>query len=131
MGVDEKKRVLAGIFLMDKPTKILLDLKGAQGRIYATILSKDANCTYSHTIKILNIFKKLGLVDFDKKGRIKTVKLTDAGWEIAHALDAASRKLDETEDAIESSGQEREGRPADKKAEKKGPRGRARKTQKE
>jgi len=103
------------MFLRDKPSKILLDLNNAKGKIYATILSKDADCTYSHTIKILNLFRKMGLVTFEKKGRIKIVKLTDAGWEIAHNLDAIARKLEEIEDNMEAG----EEKPAEKKAEKK------------
>ena len=108
-----KKRILEDMFLRDKPSKILLDLNNAKGKIYATILSKDANCTYSHTIKILNLFRKMGLVTFEKKGRIKIVRLTDSGWEIAHNLDAIASKLDEIEDAMESPAE------AEKKAEKK------------
>jgi len=113
-----KKRILEGMFLRDKPSKILLDLNNAKGKIYATILSKDANCTYSHTIKILNLFRKMNLVSFEKKGRIKIVKLTDAGWEIAHNLDAIARKLDEIEDAMEKGSSEA--------AEKKAPKGKKR-----
>jgi len=116
MGNNPQKRILEGMFLRDKPSKILLDLNNAKGKIYATILSKDANCTYSHTIKILNLFKKMGLVTFEKKGRIKIVKLTDAGWEIAHNLDAIARKLDEIEDAMEKGSSE----AAEKKPAKKG-----------
>jgi|GEM_PF-336303 len=111
-----QKRVLEDMFLRDKPSKILLDLNNAKGRIYATILSKDADCTYSHTIKILNLFKKMGLVSFEKKGRIKIVKLTDSGWEIAHNLDAIARKLDEIEDATEKGGEDKQ---AEKKAKSK------------
>lgn len=110
-----KKRILEGMFLREKPSKILLDMKSSQGKIYATILSKDTNCTYSHTIKILNLFKKMGLVTFEKKGRIKIIKLTDAGWEIAHNLDAIARKLDEVEDNMEKGADQ----PSEKKPEKK------------
>jgi len=115
MGNNPKKHILEDMFLRDKPSKILLDLNNAKGKIYATILSKDANCTYSHTIKILNLFRKMNLVTFEKKGRIKIVKLTDAGWEIAHNLDTIARKLNEIEDAMEKGSSE----AAEKKAEKK------------
>ncbi len=118
MSSKPKKRILEGMFLRDKPSKILLDLHGARGKIYATVLSKDSDCTYSHTIKILNLFRDMGLVSFEKKGRIKIVKLTDAGWEIAHNLDAISRKLEEVEDDMEKGGQSAEKKPAEKKAAK-------------
>jgi predicted transcriptional regulator len=107
MEENSKKRILEDMFLRDKPSKIMLDLNNAKGSIYATILSKDSNCTYSHTIKILNLFKKMGIVTFEKKGRIKVVKLTDAGWEIAHNLDAVARKLDEIEDRMEKNEDEK------------------------
>ncbi len=118
MSSKPKKRVLEDMFLRDKPSKILLDLHGAKGKIYATVLSKDSDCTYSHTIKILNLFRDMGLVGFEKKGRIKIVKLTDAGWDIAHNLDAMARKLEEIEDNLEKGGQEK---TAEKKQEKKPP----------
>jgi predicted transcriptional regulator len=114
MEEKKQKRILSDMFLREKPAKILLDMKNSQGRIYATILAKDADCTYSHTIKILNLFRKMNLVTFEKKGRIKTIKLTDSGWEIAHNLDAVARKLEEIEDAMEKG----EGEKADKKAAK-------------
>jgi len=88
------------LFLREKPSKILMGLKGAKGSVYATLLSKDADCTYSHTIKILNMFKKLGIVEFEKKGRIKRVILTDNGWDIAHNLEAMTKKLTQLEDSL-------------------------------
>ncbi len=118
MSSKPKKRILEDMFLRDKPSKILLDLHGAKGKIYATVLSKDSNCTYSHTIKILNLFRDMGLVSFEKKGRIKIVKLTDAGWDIAHNLDAMARKLEEIEDNLGKGGSQSEKKPAKPKAKK-------------
>lgn len=92
------ERILEGLFLRDKPARILIGLKTAKGTVYATILSKEADCTYSHTIKILNLFRKLGIADFEKKGRIKKVKLTDQGWDIAHNLEALVKKFIQVED---------------------------------
>ena len=50
---------------------------------YASVLAKEVDCTYSHTVRILGMMKDNGLVDFDKKGRLKTIKLTETGKEIA------------------------------------------------
>ena len=97
--MDENKLV-EDLFLREKPSKILMSLKVAKGPIYATLLSKDADCTYSHTIKILNLFKKLSIVEFEKKGRIKRVTLTSDGWDIAHNLEAMSKKLLQLEDSL-------------------------------
>ena len=94
----EAKPVLEDLFLREKPARILLALKTAKIPVYATILSKEADCTYSHTIKILDVLQNMGLVVFDKKGRIKGVKLTDDGWDIAHNLEAMKKKLIQVEE---------------------------------
>ena len=88
-----QKGILEDLFLREKPAKILIGLKTAKGTVYATLLSKEADCTYSHTIKILNLFKNLGIVSFEKKGRVKKVRLTDDGWDIAHNLESLAKKL--------------------------------------
>ena len=98
-----ENRIVEDLFLREKPSKILMGLKGAKGSVYATILSKEADCTYSHTIKILNLFKKLGIVQFEKKGRIKRVTLTNDGWDIAHNLEAMAKKLLQLETSLSKS----------------------------
>ena len=98
-GIEKPKNsILEELFLREKPARILLGMKTSKESIvYATILSKEADCTYSHTIKILNVFRKLGIVQFEKKGRIKTVALTDDGWDIAHNLEAMLKKFTQIE----------------------------------
>lgn len=95
------KNALENLFLREKPSKILIGLKTAKGSVYATILSKEADCTYSHTIKILESFKKMGMVKFEKKGRIKKVVLTDDGWDIAHHLEAMLKKFNQIEKSLQ------------------------------
>lgn len=97
--VNENKKpgILEDLFLRDKPAKILLSLKTAKDSVYATILSKEADCTYSHTIKILGILEKLGIVKSEKSGRIRKVVLTDDGWDIAHNLEAIIKKFKQIE----------------------------------
>ena len=102
-----ENRVLEDMFLREKPAKILLGLKTSKSSVYATLLSKEADCTYSHTIKILNLFKKMGIVDFEKKGRIKKVMLTDDGWDIAHNLEAMIKKFLQIEDGVEKEPREK------------------------
>jgi DNA-binding MarR family transcriptional regulator len=79
------------LFMHTKPVKLMISLK--KGPQYATILSKDIDCTYSHTVKLLDQFKKYGFVDFEKKGRIKIVKLTPTGEAIAHAFEGIVMSL--------------------------------------
>ncbi len=118
---DEKKpSVLEDLLLRQKPAKILISLKTSKESIYATILSRETNCTYSHTIKILNVLQRLGLVNFDKKGRIKKVTLTDDGWDIAHNLEALTKKFDQIEDKVkESEKNQKKDKPKAKKKGKK------------
>lgn len=89
------EEMFENLFLREKPARVLLGLKTSKkDDVYATLLAKHADCTYSHTIKILNTFRDLGIVKFDKSGRIKKVILTEDGWDIAHNLEAMMKKLD-------------------------------------
>ncbi len=44
------------LFMHTKPVRLIVSLK--KGPQYATILSKEIDCTYSHTVKLLDNFKK-------------------------------------------------------------------------
>lgn len=94
-----KKLNLVKLFLRTKPVKILTTLKN--GPKYATIVSKEVDCTYSHTVKLLDIFKDLGLVNFDKRGRIKMISLTEDGEDLAHAIEGILMKLTRIKEKIE------------------------------
>jgi predicted transcriptional regulator len=87
-----QKNIFEILFLHPKPVKMLTSLKNDDIR-YATQVSKVVDCTYSHTVKVLEMFKSLGLVEFEKKGRVKLVKLTDNGVDIAHDFEGIRRKF--------------------------------------
>ena len=70
---------------------MLMSLKS--GPKYATIISKEVDCTYSHTVKLLSSFEKNDLVSFNKKGRIKIIELTDDGQDLAHAVEGVLMRL--------------------------------------
>jgi predicted transcriptional regulator len=89
--MQRKDSVASKLFLHIKPVNLLTSLKS--GPKYATMLSKEIDCTYSHTVKLLDQFKKLTLVDFEKKGRIKIVKLTSLGEDLAHAFEGIEMRL--------------------------------------
>ena len=113
-----QNRILEDLFLREKPARILMGLKtGKDKPVYATVLAKESDCTYSHTIKILNAFKNLGIVKFDKQGRIKKVILTDDGWDIAHNMEAVKKKLIQVEEKCRK--QAKQPAKNQKKAEKK------------
>jgi predicted transcriptional regulator len=88
----EQKNVFEILFLHPKPVKMLTSLKNDDIK-YATQVSKNVDCTYSHTVKVLEMFKELGLVVFEKKGRIKIVRLTEEGLDIADDFEGIRRKF--------------------------------------
>ena len=88
---------LADLLLHEKPVKMLITLRNNTNN-YATTLAKAADCTYSHTMKIIDMFERKGLVESEKSGRIRYLKLTKLGEEIAAIVDELVRiikKVDE------------------------------------
>lgn len=82
---------LTRLFLRLKPVRIMISLK--RGPKYATQISKDVDCTYSHVVKLLDEFQDLGLVGFKKQGRIKIIELTEDGQDLAHSIEGVLMKL--------------------------------------
>jgi DNA-binding MarR family transcriptional regulator len=82
------------LFFRRKPALMLIALKKVSRAKYGSILAKEVDCTYSHAVKILQILEKLGLVAFEKKGRIKIIKLTKKGQEVADSIEAIKRILE-------------------------------------
>lgn len=73
-------------FFRRKPALILVALqKNARAR-YGSLLAKEVDCTYSHAVKILQNLERYGLVAFEKKGRIKLIKLTNKGVSLAESI---------------------------------------------
>ncbi|HLD49234.1 MAG TPA: hypothetical protein VJB11_02620 [archaeon] len=93
MAEKQEKLDIDEIFIRKKPVKILMSIKLGPGPKYVSILAKEADCTYSHTVKILEEFMELGIVEFEKTGRIKYVKLTQDGIDLANAFEAVLRKF--------------------------------------
>ena len=81
------------IFFRRKPALMLVALKKVSKARYGSVLAKEVDCTYSHAVKILQTLESLGLVSFEKKGRIKLIKLTKKGEEIAVLIDSIRRQL--------------------------------------
>jgi len=75
------------IFFRRKPALLLVALKKMARARYGSILAKEVDCTYSHAVKILQSLEKLGLVNFEKQGRIKLIKLTKRGHEVADSIE--------------------------------------------
>lgn len=81
------------IFFREKPAMMLIKLFQSEKEMYASSLAKHVDCTYSHVVKILQQMEKLGLVNFNKKGRLKLLSLTKKGHDIAGQLDVVRRRL--------------------------------------
>jgi len=81
------------IFFRRKPALMLVALRKMSKARYGSILAKEVDCTYSHAVKILQTLEELALVSFEKKGRIKLIKLTKKGQEVAENIDAIRRQL--------------------------------------
>ena len=79
------------IFFRRKPALMLVSLKKSSRMRYGSILAKEVDCTYSHAVKILQNLERLGLVVFEKKGRIKLIKLTKRGQEVADNIENIKR----------------------------------------
>ncbi|MBI5332716.1 MAG: hypothetical protein HZB65_04030 [Candidatus Aenigmarchaeota archaeon] len=87
------KTLLEDMFLRKKPVKLLMALKIGGPVKYISMLSKETDCTFSHTVKLLENFRQLGLVNFDKMGRVKYIKLTPDGEELANYFENVLRKF--------------------------------------
>lgn len=75
------------LFFRRKPAMMLVALKRMARARYGSVLAKEVDCTYSHAVKILQSLERLGLIVFEKKGRIKLIKLTKKGQEIAENIE--------------------------------------------
>ena len=88
-----KKKDIFEVFFRKKPAMILVALrKGGKNR-YGSILAKEVDCTYSHAVKILQEMEKSKLVNFEKRGRIKTIILTENGNKIAEYIERIKEVL--------------------------------------
>ncbi|MGC9309089.1 MAG: DUF6293 family protein [Candidatus Nanoarchaeia archaeon] len=79
------------LFFRRKPAMMLIALKKVNRARYGSQLAKEVDCTYSHAVKILQTLEELGLVSFEKKGRIKIIKLTKKGRDVADHIQSIKK----------------------------------------
>jgi len=89
--------VLTRIFFKEKPLNALVSLAEKDKVWYASMLAKKIDCTYPHMLKILDIFEKNGLVVTEGQGRIRIVRLTQKGEDLAADLQNALRRISRIE----------------------------------
>lgn len=83
----KKDKNIFEVFFRKKPAMMLIALKNSNKSRYGSLLAKEVDCTYSHAVKILQEMQLAKLVDFQKDGRIKTIKLTESGQKIADHIE--------------------------------------------
>lgn len=71
------------IFLNEKPVMTLVVIRRNRDDVYCSVVSKNIDTTYAHTVKIISKLEEKGLIQSKKKGRKKFLKLTDKGEEYA------------------------------------------------
>lgn len=92
-GLKLVKKDMFEVFFRRKPAMILVALRNSSKNRYGSVLAKEVDCTYSHAVKILQEMEKNKLVMFQKKGRIKTIKLTETGENVADHIDRIKNLL--------------------------------------
>jgi len=88
-----KRKKSSKLFLRTKPVDLLLCLQNTNDKLYPSMLAKEADCTYSHTVHLLQKMEKMKLVRFEKKGRLKLVELTDKGGKIVKSFKDLLKEL--------------------------------------
>src|SRR3989339_74924 len=83
-----KKKCIFDVFFREKPAMMLVELKNANANVYASVLAKQIDCTYSHVVKILQEMQKAELIRFKKEGRLKLLELTKKGTDIASNIES-------------------------------------------
>lgn len=89
----KKGKDIFEVFFRKKPAMILVALRKSNRSKYGSTLAKEVDCTYSHAVKILQDMEKAKLVNFEKQGRIKTIKLTDNGEKVAEFIERIKELL--------------------------------------
>ena len=88
--------MITPIFFKEKPLNTLVSL-GKKDRIwYASMLCKEIDCTYPHMMKVLKMFEQHGLIETEGSGRIKIIRLTEKGEDLAKDLENVLRRMDKS-----------------------------------
>ena len=91
--VIKNNKAIFDVFFREKPAMMLVELKNANENVYASVLAKQIDCTYSHVVKILQEMQKADLINFKKEGRLKLLELTRKGKEIASNIESIKTML--------------------------------------
>ena len=87
------QKKMVDVFFREKPALMLVELKNHNSEIYASVLAKQVDCTYSHVVKILQEMERADLVSFKRQGRLKLLELTKKGRDIAGFIDEIRHRI--------------------------------------
>ena len=88
-----KNKPIFDVFFREKPAMMLVELKNANSHVYASVLAKQIDCTYSHVVKILQEMQRAELINFKKEGRLKLLELTRKGKDVAGNIESIRSQL--------------------------------------
>lgn len=73
-------------FINTKPVKIVVKLDDQFTDNYASAISTEVDATYSHTVRIIQRLEEFEIVETERSGRKKELKLTEKGKELAEVF---------------------------------------------
>jgi len=90
-----------GFFLQDKPARVLLEMAKAE-KTYPADISKALAATYSHIVRVIQKLEGYGLVESEREGRTKYIRLTELGQQVAHHLEGLEMTLKNVHESLEN-----------------------------
>jgi predicted transcriptional regulator len=81
------------VFIFFRRPFVLIMLSLLKSETNKSKLTKDANLSYSHTLKILDILNDIGIIETMNHGRSDIIRLTEDGTEIAEIVKEIVEKL--------------------------------------
>jgi len=86
--------MLPRIFFNEKPVKTLACLTRKDKVWYPSMIAKEIDCTYPHMMNVLNMFESEGLIETESMGRIRLVRLTEFGEDLARDFENVLRRME-------------------------------------
>ncbi|MGI0134440.1 MAG: hypothetical protein ACREBW_05735 [Candidatus Micrarchaeaceae archaeon] len=83
------------ILFKNKQLRILLALRDGSQSWYISSLAKAADTTYVHACNFITACEQLGIMESERHGKIKQVRLTPKGVRVADMLASATAVLNE------------------------------------
>lgn len=84
----------SAIFFKEKPLRTLVCLAKKDRIWYPSMLCKEIDCTYPHMMSVLEVFEAQKLIESEEQGRIRIVRLTEKGEDLAKDFETVLRRMD-------------------------------------